>query len=122
SKPSPQRPGHHQVARELPGTFESAGQPEFGRLVGGSMLVSLARWLAGVFPGLLERSPLVKNLVSAPGQRVAADALQWNRRFWPAGWYMAELKVSSAHAGNEAVLVAQSKGGKVTGRFALPLA
>lgn len=86
------------------------------------MLVSFARWLAGAFPGVLERSPLVKNLMTAPGQPVNADALRWNQRFWPAGWYMAELKVSSAHAGNEAVLLAQGKGGEETGRFALPLA
>lgn len=86
------------------------------------MLLTFARWLAGAFPAVLERSPLVKKLVTAPGQLVNADALCWPRRFWPAGWYMAELKVSSAHAGNEAVLVAQSKSGEETGRFALPLA
>lgn len=86
------------------------------------MLVGVARWLAGVFPGVFEHSPLVKNLVTAPGQAVNADGLCWQQRFRPAGWYMAELKVSSSHAGNEAVLVAQSKSGGETGRFVLPLA
>lgn len=86
------------------------------------MLLSLARWLASVFPGVLERSPLVKNLVVAPGQQVTSGEFLWARCFWPGGWYMAELKVSSAQAGSEAVLVAYGKGAGEAARFTLPLA
>lgn len=86
------------------------------------MLLAVARWLASNFPEVLEQSPLVKNLVRAPGQRLHSDSVVWEQHFWPVGWYMAELKVSSADAGSEAVVVAYAKGREEVARYALPLA
>lgn len=86
------------------------------------MLLKIARWLASTFPNVLEQSPLVKNLVRAPGQLFKRGAMEWRQHFWPAGWHMAELKVSSAQAGSEAVILAYAKGGEEVARFTLPLA
>lgn len=89
------------------------------------MILRLLRGTVRRFPWLLERSFLVRSPVRSPGVAMpAGDQVRWH---WQGGlpmpgWHMAELKVSSAQAGNEAWLVVCGKGQTELARYALPLA
>lgn len=88
-------------------------------------MVDWLRRLFRRFPGLLERSVLVKTLVREPGVETSANQpAEWVRRGsrWLPGWYMLELRVGSSQAGTAAQITMLDKHHQELAQYALPLA